>query len=136
MYTERFQRHHKPMIPRILELIDDGYTQAEIAKILTDDGFRSERGGPVSQSSVSRCVHLAKALNANKPATAVEAEMAKNSDETADFPLFDDRRSTPELREVAEALRITQRILEGTPEAPPQSGVADFWEWKCCNFAI
>ncbi|QEG42086.1 hypothetical protein [Roseimaritima ulvae] len=44
----------RSIVPRVLALVRDGYTQQEIADTLTADGYRTHRGGPIHQVWVSR----------------------------------------------------------------------------------
>jgi len=84
--SSRLLKTYRPMLGRVLQLVDDvGLTQMEAAKILTDEGFKTERGGPISQPIVNRVVQVARAMRAQGKLNmlAEGAQRAKSANELA-----------------------------------------------------
>lgn len=84
--SSRLLKTYRPMLGRVLQLVDDiGLTQGEAAKILTDEGFKTESGGPVHQSIVNRVLKVARTMrNQGKLNPIAEgAQRAKSAYEMA-----------------------------------------------------
>ncbi|EAQ81749.1 hypothetical protein DSM3645_29247 [Blastopirellula marina DSM 3645] len=103
----RFLKNHKAMFPRVWELCNTlGYTQAEAAEILTKEGFKTERGGPINQPTVCRCVALIRhQIKAGQFGThAAAAAMAKQAHENSKRPETPEETSLRLYREEQEQI--------------------------------
>lgn len=82
------EKHYAPMMPRLLQLIGDGYNQPEVADILTREGFRTLKGYPIHQVAVHRL--LKRAEKQARTTTATGAALAKQANIEARQPTPDE----------------------------------------------
>ncbi|QDU75976.1 hypothetical protein Pan97_30200 [Bremerella volcania] len=69
----RFLAVYEHAFPRLLELIDQGYTQAEAARVLNDEGIRTSTGAPLNQPTVCRMLKFARQRQRAQQVVAVES---------------------------------------------------------------
>lgn len=61
--SPRMLASYRGMFPRLLQLVDEmNLSQSEAAAVLTNEGFRTERGNAINQSLVCRCLTVAESL--------------------------------------------------------------------------
>jgi hypothetical protein len=113
-------KHYAPMLPRLWQLIDDGYNQRETAEILTFEGYRTHKGYPIHQV----CVHrLLKRAKRQPSVTAIGAALAKQASiEAKSAPTPDEMMRAVGEQQRAELDRI--ELLRECPVTLPSPPVA------------
>lgn len=113
----RAEKHYEPIIPRLLELVKQGYNQPEIADILNREGFTTLKGYPYHQVAVHRLIKRAEKLprigTATGAALAQQANIAAKQ-QTGDDDLFAEfnRKREHDLEMISRVQREENAKLE------------------------
>jgi len=85
-------KHYSTVIPRLLQLVEQGYNQTECADILNREGFTTLDGGKFHQVAVHRLIKRARKAQAQGKLTptATGAALAKQANIEARQPSVDD----------------------------------------------
>ena len=111
------EKHYAPIIPRLLELLEQGYNQPAIAEILNREGFTTLKGFPLHQVAIHRL--LKRAEKQARISTPSGAALAKQANIEARQPTLDERMADVARRDRAK-LDQGIEIMKSHPPDPRQ----------------